>query len=59
MISHDFKRNRFKSCVYFKRCNRESFLCLLLHVDDMLIVAKSKELGTIRARLNNVFKMKY
>ena len=43
MISHDFKRSSFDSCVYFKRCNDESFLYLLLYVDDMLIAAKSKE----------------
>ena len=43
MISHDFKSSSFDSCVYFKRCNDESFLYLLLYVDDMLIAAKSKE----------------
>ena len=50
MISHDFKRSSFDSCVYFKRCNDESFLYRLLYVDDMLIVAKStKEIRTIKA----------
>ena len=29
MISHDFKRSSFDNCVYFKRCNDESFLYLL------------------------------
>ena len=43
MISNDFKRISFDSCVYFKRCNDELFMYLLLYVDDMLIVAKSKE----------------
>ena len=43
MISHDFQRSSFDSCVYFKRCNDESFLYLLLYVDDMLIPTKSKE----------------
>ena len=59
MISHDFKRSSFDSCVYFKQCNDESFMNLLLYVDDMLIVAKSKEdIRTTKAQLNNEFEMK-
>ena len=59
MISHDFKRSSFDSCVYFKQCNDESFMYLLLYVDDMLIVAKTKEeIRTIKAQLNNEFEMK-
>ena len=59
MISHDFKRSSFDSCVYFKKCNDESFLYLLLYVDDMLIATKSKEeLRIVKALLNNEFEMK-
>ena len=59
MISHDFKRSSFYSCVYFKQCNDESFLYLLLYVDDMLIAAKSKEeIRTVKAKLNTEFEMK-
>ena len=58
MISHDFKRSSFDSCAYFKRCNDDSFLSLLLYVDDMLIAAKSKEeIRTVKAQLNNEFEM--
>ena len=58
MISHDFKRSSFDSCVYFKRCNDDSFLSLLLYVDDMLIAAKSKEeIRIVKAQLNNEFEM--
>ena len=42
MVSHDFKRSSVDSYVYFKRCNNESFLYLLLCVDGMLIATKSK-----------------
>ena len=60
MISHDFKRSSFDSCVYFKRCNDESFMYMLLYVNDMLLAAKSKEeKRTLKAQLNNEFKMKY
>ena len=59
MISHDFKRGIFDSCVYFKQWNDESFLYLLLYVDDMLIAAKSKEkIRTVKAQFNNEFEMK-
>ena len=59
MVSHDFKRSGFDSCVYFKRCNDESLLYLLLYVNDMLIEAKSKEeIITLKAQLNNEFEMK-
>ena len=58
MISHDFRRSRFDSCVYFKRCNDESFMYLLLYVDDMIIATKSKEeIRTVKAQLNNEFEM--
>ena len=59
IISHDFKRSSFDSCVYFKRCNDESLLYLLLYVDDMLIATKSKEeIRIVKAHLNNEFEMK-
>ena len=59
MISHDFKSSSFDSCVYFKQCNDESVLYLLLYVDDKLIVAKSKEeIRTVKAQFNNEFEMK-
>ena len=43
MISHNFRICTFVSCVYFRRGDDESFVYLLLYVDDMLIVAKDKE----------------
>ena len=59
MISHDFKRDSFDSCVYFKKCNDESFLYMLLYVDDMLITTRSKEnIRSVKAKLNNKFEMK-
>ena len=43
MISHNFRRCAYDSCVYFRRCDDESFMYLLLDVDNMLIAAKDKE----------------
>ncbi|XP_057518411.1 uncharacterized protein LOC130799325 [Amaranthus tricolor] len=36
MISHDFIRSSYDSCVYFKKFEDGSLLYLLLYVDDML-----------------------
>ena len=59
MISHNFKRCTYDSCVYFRRCDDESFVYLLLYVDDMLIAAKEKEgIKRVKAQLSREFKMK-
>ena len=42
MISHEFIRNQYDSCVYFKTLPDGSFIYLLLYVDDMLIAAKNR-----------------
>ena len=49
MISHDFKMSSFDSCVYFKQCNDESLLYMLLYVDDMLIAKSKEEIRTVKA----------
>ena len=58
MISNGFKRSQHDSCVYIKFVNG-SPIYLLLYVDDMLIVAKSKkEIATLKAQLSSEFEMK-
>jgi hypothetical protein len=58
MISHDFKRSDYDSCVYLKIVN-DSTIYLLLYVDDMLIAAKDKsEIAKLKAPLNLEFEMK-
>lgn len=58
MTSHDFNRSSFDSCVYFKRSD-DSFVYLLLYVDDMLIAAKDKdEIRKVKVQLNTEFEMK-
>ncbi|KAG8474438.1 hypothetical protein CXB51_034087 [Gossypium anomalum] len=59
MTAHDFKRNSFHSCVYFKKNSDGSFVYLLLYVDDMLITAKDKkEIRKVKTQLSEEFKMK-
>ena len=60
MISHNFKRCTYDICVYFRRCDDESFVYLLLYVDDMLIATKDKEeIQRVKAQLSREFEMKY
>lgn len=57
MKIHDFKINSYDSCIYFKKSDSESFLYLLLYVDDMLIAAKDKkEIRKVKVKLNNEFE---
>ena len=59
MISHKFRRCTYDSCVYFRKCDGELFVYLLLYVDDMLIVAKDKEeIRRVKAQLSKEFEMK-
>ena len=59
MTSHDFKRSNFDSCVYFKRCDDQSFLYLLLYVKDILIAVKDKgEIDRVKVQLSREFEMK-
>ena len=37
MITHDFTRSSYDSCVYLKKLENDSLLYLLLYVDDMLV----------------------
>lgn len=43
MIKHNFDRCSYDNCVSFKRNRIESFIYLLLYVDDMLVVSKDKD----------------
>ena len=59
MISHNFRRCTYDSCVYFRRRDDESFIYLLLYVDDMLIATKDKkEIRRVKAQLSRESKMK-
>jgi ATP-binding cassette subfamily B (MDR/TAP) protein 1 len=58
MLSHDFKRSDYNSCVFFKTVGG-SAIYLLFYVDDMLIAAKDKsEIVKLKAQLNKEFEMK-
>ncbi|KAI3790253.1 hypothetical protein L2E82_03169 [Cichorium intybus] len=57
MLSHNFKRSDYDSCVYLKSVNGSS-IYLLLYVDDMLIAAKDKlEIAKLKAQLSKEFEM--
>ena len=53
-----FNRSQYDCCVYFKKCN-ESFIYLLLYVDDILIAAQDiKDIKAIKLKLSEEFEMK-
>ena len=59
MTTHDFKRSSYNSCVYFKKNDNGSFVCLLLYVDDMLIATKDKKkIRKVKVQLSKEFEMK-
>ncbi|KAH9680700.1 hypothetical protein KPL71_026653 [Citrus sinensis] len=59
MISHEFCRSQYDSCVYFKTLPSGDGLDLLLYVDDMLIVCKRREeLEKLKIELSSVFEIK-
>lgn len=59
MLEHDFLRSQYDSCIYFKKLPDDSFVYLLIYVDDMLIVGKDmSEINKIKAQLSGEFEMK-
>lgn len=59
MVDIGYSRTDFDACVYFRRLPDNSFIYLLLYVDDMLIAAKSMiEINKLKTRLSGEFEMK-
>jgi len=49
MVFYNFVQNEFDNCVYSRNLANGSCIYLLLYVDDMLIVAKSKTMKDLGA----------
>ncbi|KAI3727128.1 hypothetical protein L1987_66937 [Smallanthus sonchifolius] len=59
MLSHDFKRSSYDSCVYYKEYEVKKFVYLQLYVDDMLIACSDKsEIENTKLLLMSEFDMK-
>nr|GEV66261.1 hypothetical protein [Tanacetum cinerariifolium] len=59
MMGNGFKRSSYDSCIYYKNYAIGEYIYLLLYVDDMLIVCKSKaEIGSTKSLLKKEFDMK-
>ncbi|CAL0304779.1 unnamed protein product [Lupinus luteus] len=59
MIGQGYCRSQFDDCIYFQKFPNESFIYLLLYVDDMLIASRDKSLiRKLKIQLNNEFEMK-
>ena len=59
MIGQNYTRSSFDHCVYFHKLQDESFIYLILYVDDMLIASRNKgEICKLKAQLSKEFEMK-
>lgn len=59
MLSLNYSRSQYDSCVYFKRPENGKPIYLLLYVDDMLIASQSKsEVEQLKSDLKIRFEMK-
>ncbi|CAA7407517.1 unnamed protein product [Spirodela intermedia] len=59
MTQHEFSHSKFDNCVYFKKLSNDSFLYLLLYVEDMLIAPKDIfKINKLKAVLNSEFDLK-
>lgn len=57
--SHGYTRSEYDICVYFKEYEEDSYIYLLLYVDDILIVSKSKDqVAELKRLLGSEFEMK-
>ena len=51
MIGQNYTRSSFDHCVYFRKLQDESFIYLLLYVDDMLIASRNqREICRLKAQ---------
>ena len=59
MIHHGFKRSPYDSCVYHNKVKNDSYIYLVLYVDDMLIASTNMaEIKKLKSLLNSEFDMK-
>ena len=59
MRSQSYVRSNEDSCLYMKKCIDDSYVILILYVDDMLIAGKNKdELSKLKKILSQTFDMK-
>lgn len=59
MINSGYQRSRYDPCVYIKQLTSETYIYLLLYVDDMLIASKDKDqIQKLKDLLNQEFEMK-
>nr|GFB12057.1 retrovirus-related Pol polyprotein from transposon TNT 1-94 [Tanacetum cinerariifolium] len=56
---NNYRRDQFDNCVYSKKVSGDSYVYLLLYVDDMLIAAKNMAvINDLKALLKSKFEMK-
>lgn len=59
MVKLGYTRSSYDCCVYYNRLKDDSFIYLVLYIDDMLIAAKKKyDIQKLKGLLSTEFEMK-
>lgn len=59
MLKHNYVRSSFDCCVYFKQLSNNTYIYLLLYVDDMLLACKDMlQIDLLKEQLKKEFEMK-
>lgn len=59
MSKHGYCRSQYDSYVYYKALDTNSYIYLLVYVDDMLIACKQREaIDELKMELSTKFEMK-
>lgn len=59
IVSQGFVRSEYDICVYYKEYEEDSYVYLLLYVDDILLASKSKvQVAELKKILSSEFEMK-
>ena len=59
MLQQRYIKSKYDNCVNLRKLEANSFIYLLLYVDDMLIASKSQEeIEKLKIQLRNEFEMK-
>ena len=59
MLSHDFTRSSYDSCVYLQKLDNRSTIYLILYVDDMVVTCRDLfEVENFKVLLSSEFDMK-
>jgi hypothetical protein len=58
LISHDYTRSTYDPCIFFRRPALDSFIMIVVHVDDFLVAASDEALiDHVETTFRTVYKI--